>query len=156
MTPDTRPPRVEAADALTTRGRTARLIATALVFGVLLAGTIWGDEDQFPFGPFRMYATNEGPNAPVDDPRAEGVTADGTVIYLNEGNAGVRRAEIEGQLDRYVEQPSRLRALAEAYDRARPGADRLVEVRIIMRWHGVRDSRPTGTYTDHLVVRWTR
>ena len=36
-----------------------------VVLGLLLAGTVWGDDDAFPFGPFRMYSTRNDPNAPV-------------------------------------------------------------------------------------------
>ena len=58
---------------LTTRGRVTRLGATALGLVLLLAGTIWGSDDDFPFGPFRMYSTSSPPNAPAPDTRVEGV-----------------------------------------------------------------------------------
>jgi hypothetical protein len=141
-------------DALTTRGRTVRLIVTALCFGLLLVGTVWGDDDHFPFGPFRMYATNEGPNAPAADTRVEAVTGDGRVIQLDERNSGVRRAEIEGQQGLYVSNPARLAEIAEAYHRVNPAAVPLVEVRIVVRWHGIHHSRPTGTYTDETIADW--
>jgi hypothetical protein len=44
--------------------------------------------------------------------------------------------------------------VADAYAARNPGAPALVEVRIVIRWYGVDDSRPTGTYTDETVVRW--
>lgn len=141
-------------DTLTTRGRAIRVAATLLTSAALLAGTIWGDDDEFPFGPFRMYATNEGPDAPAADPRVEGVDRAGRVILLNERNSGIKRAEIEGQRQRYVDDPAQLRTIAQAYANANPGSPALVEVRIVVRWHGIRDSRPTRTHTDQTLVTW--
>ncbi|GAA2526081.1 hypothetical protein [Pilimelia columellifera] len=141
-------------EILTARGRMARLVAAALTFGLLLAGTVWGDDDHFPFGPFRMYATNGGPNTPASDTLIEAVDVNGRTLTLNERNSGVRRAEVEGQLSRYAEDPARLGRLAEAYLATNPGAARLAQVRIVIRWHGIRDSRPTGTHTDELVAQW--
>lgn len=125
-----------------------------MILGLLMAGTVWGNEDQFPFGPFRMYATNGGPNASVDDPRMEGVTRSGVIVHLDERNGGMRRAEMEGQLARYVADPRLLGDVARNYAHDKPHAPPLVEVRIIMRHHAVHDSRPTGTFTDTLLVSW--
>ena len=73
-----------------------RLGVTALAALLLLGGTIWGSDDLFPFGPFRMYAGVNPPNEPAPDPRIEGTTVDGTVIQLGEKETGLRRAEVEG------------------------------------------------------------
>jgi hypothetical protein len=141
-------------DTLTGAGRAARMLVTAVVAALLLAGTLWGQDDHFPFGPFRMYSTAPGPDADAPDTRLEGVDTTGAVLALTERNSGVRRAELEGQQDRYAAEPSLLRQVADAYAARNPGAPRLVEVRIVIRWAGVRDSRPTGTHTDETVVRW--
>jgi hypothetical protein len=141
-------------DTLTGRGRAVRMLVTALGVALLLAGTLWGQDDHFPFGPFRMYSTAPGPDQDAPDTRLEGVDTAGTVVLLTERNSGIRRAEIEGQQRRYAAQPALLREVADAYVAHNPGAPALVEVRIIIRWQGVRDSRPTGTYTDETVVRW--
>ncbi len=141
-------------DTLTPRGRAARMLVTLFGGVLLLAGTLWGQDDHFPFGPFRMYSTGGAPDAPAPDTRVEGVDARGAVVVLTERNSGIRRAEIEGQQQSYAAEPARLRQLATAYAVRNPGAAALVEVRIVIRWHGVRDSRPTGTYSDQTVVRW--
>ncbi|MEH1166684.1 hypothetical protein V6V47_15000 [Micromonospora sp. CPCC 205539] len=139
---------------LTTRGRATRLGATALGLALLLVGTLWGADDDFPFGPFRMYATSNPPNEPAPDTRVEGVDSAGTVIDLGQDATGIRRAEIEGQQGRYAEDPALLREVADAYAERHPGAAELVEVRIVIRWHGIRAGRPTGRHTDETVVRW--
>ncbi|MET8306351.1 MULTISPECIES: hypothetical protein [unclassified Micromonospora] len=139
---------------LTTRGRVTRLGATALGAVLLLVGTLWGSDDDFPFGPFRMYSTSNPPNAPAPDTRVEGVSSTGAVIDLGQEATGIRRAEIEGQQDRYAAEPALLAEVADAYAERHPDAATLVEVRIVIRWHGIRAGRPTGKHTDETIVRW--
>ncbi|MFC4020744.1 hypothetical protein ACFOW4_22760 [Micromonospora sp. GCM10011542] len=141
-------------ETLTTRGRAARLGATAIGLVLLLAGTVWGTDDNFPFGPFRMYSTSNPPDAPAPDTRVEGVDTSGAVLDLDQNATGIRRAEIEGQQDRYAADPTLLAEVADAYAERHPGAAALVEVRIVIRWHGIRAGRPTGRHTDQTVVRW--
>jgi hypothetical protein len=142
-------------DTLTSRGRAVRVAATALGLALLLAGTAWGQDDHFPFGPFRMYSTAPGPDADAPDTRVEGVDTTGRTVVLNEANSGLRRAEIEGQQQAYVADPGRLRQVAVAYAERNPGAAPLTEVRIVIRWAGIEDSRPTGTSSDEVVATWT-
>ncbi|GGL92226.1 MULTISPECIES: hypothetical protein [Micromonospora] len=141
-------------ETLTSRGRAIRLGATALGLGILLAGTIWGSDDHFPFGPFRMYATSNPPDRPAPDTRVEGVDRTGALVDLDQDATGIRRAEIEGQQSRYVAEPARLREVADAYAQRHPDAPELAEVRIVIRWHGIEAGRPTGRHTDETVVRW--
>ncbi|TDC69494.1 hypothetical protein E1193_30525 [Micromonospora sp. KC606] len=141
-------------ETLTSHGRAGRLVATALGVGLLLAGTLLGLDDHFPFGPFRMYSTSPPANAPAPDTRVEGVDRTGTVIALGQDATGIRRAEIEGQQARYAADPDRLRQVAEAYAERHPDAPALVEVRIVIRWYGIQQGRPTGRWTDETAVRW--
>ncbi|GAA4467758.1 hypothetical protein [Phytohabitans houttuyneae] len=141
-------------DTLTTGGRAARLLATVAAGALLLLGTFWGVDDDFPFGPFRMYSTAPGSDEPAPDTRVEGVDTTGAVVSLTERSTGIRRAEIEGQMAAYEADPSRLRQVAEAYAARNPSAPRLVEVRIVIRYEGVRDSRPTRTHADETVATW--
>lgn len=141
-------------DSLTERGRRLRLTATLIAAALLLAGTLRGQDDDFPFGPFRMYATAPGADQPAPDTRVEGVDAGGALIALTERNSGIRRAEIEGQQSRYVREPALLRQVAEAYASQNPGSPALVEVRIVIHWHGIAHSRPTGHDWDETVVSW--
>jgi hypothetical protein len=139
---------------LTLRGRWIRVAFTAAAAVLLLLGTFWGQDDDFPFGPFRMYSTAPDPNAAAKDTRVEGVDVAGKVVPLTESNSGIRRAEIEGQQVAYVADPARLREVADAYAERNPAAPALHEVRLVIRWHGVRHSRPTGTWTDQVIADW--
>ncbi|QGN50629.1 hypothetical protein ACN26Y_08530 [Micromonospora sp. WMMD558] len=141
-------------ETLTTRGRAARFAATALGLALLVAGTSWGTDDHFPFGPFRMYSTSNPPDAPAPDTRVEGVDSTGAVVGLGQEATGIRRAEIEGQQARYVADPALLAEVADAYAERNLGAAKLVEVRIVIRWYGIQEGRPTGRWTDETVVSW--
>ena len=141
-------------DTLTARGRATRAWVTVVGLAVLLAGTFWGQDDHFPFGPFRMYSTSNPPNAPAPDTRVEGVDSTGALIALDQKSTGIRRAEIEGQQGRYAADPTLLRQVADAYAQRHPGAPALVEVRIVIRWYGITAGRPTGKFTDETVVSW--
>jgi hypothetical protein len=121
---------------------------------LLLAGTLVGQDDDFPFGPFRMYSTAPDPDRSSPDTRVEGVDASGRTVVMSEVNSGIRRAEIEGQQQQFVADPSRLRQVAAAYAKRNPAAPALVEVRIVIRWQGIKDSRPTGISTDEIVAKW--
>ena len=142
-------------DTLSTRGRAVRVVATALGALLLLLGTLWGQDDDFPFGPFRMYSTAPDPNADAPDTRVEGVDTTGRTIVLTEANSGLRRAEIEGQQQAYIDDPGRLRQVAIAYAEKSPGAAPLSTVRIVIRWEGIEHSRPTGTSRDQIIATWT-
>jgi len=142
-------------DTLSTRGRAVRVAVTALGALLLLLGTLWGQDDDFPFGPFRMYSTAPDPNADAPDTRVEGVDTTGRTIVLTEANSGLRRAEIEGQQAAYVADPTRLRQVAVAYAEKSPAAAPLTTVRIVIRWEGIEHSRPTGTSRDETIATWT-
>jgi hypothetical protein len=141
-------------DTLSRRGRAVRVAVAAVGLAVLLTGTLWGLDDDFPFGPFRMYATAPDPNADAPDTRVEGVDTSGRTVQLTEGNSGLRRAEIEGQQQAYVADPARLRQVALAYADRTPGAPPLKEVRIVIHWVDIEHSRPLGTSHDQIVARW--
>ena len=141
---------------LTDRGRRIRVALTLAGALLLVVGTLWGTDDDFPFGPFRMYSTAPDPNGAAKDTRVEGVDVNGRTVGITEANSGIRRAEIEGQQAAYESDPSRLSQVATAYAEHTPGAPPLRSVRIVVRWHGVKHSRPTGTWTDQVIAEWTR
>ena len=140
---------------LSVRGRWIRVAATLVCGVLLLGGTLFGVDDDFPFGPFRMYSTAPDPDADAPDTRVEGVDTTGRTIVLTEANSGLRRAEIEGQQRAYVDEPGRLRQVAVAYGEKTPGAAPLTTVRIVIRWAGIEDSRPTGESRDEVIATWT-
>ena len=139
---------------LSATGRRVRLAAAAVVLVLLAAGSLWGDDDEFPFGPFRMYSTRADPNAPVISTRVVGLTEAGEEVRLSGGEVGLRRAEFEGQLPRIVEEPELLGLLAESYAEAHPAAPELTAVQVIHRRFELADGERTGDYSDRVVVEY--
>ncbi|MEU4241550.1 hypothetical protein [Actinoplanes sp. NPDC026619] len=143
-------------EEMTARGRWIRVAATVICGVLLLGGTLFGVDDDFPFGPFRMYSTAPDPNGDAKDTRVEGTDVQGRTVQITEDNSGIRRAEIEGQEQAYVATPSRLSEVAAAYAEHSPAATPLTSVRIVVRWVGIKHARPTGTSRDEVIAEWTR
>lgn len=139
---------------LSPAGRRSRLAAVVVVLALVLAGTVWGDDDAFPFGPFRMYSTRNDPNTPVISTRAVGLTAAGEEVRLSGGQVGLRRAEFEGQINRLREHPELLGLIADAFAEANPDAPELESVQMVHRRLELADGKPTGDYTDTVVVEF--
>jgi hypothetical protein len=139
---------------LTAAGRRWRLTAAAIVLALMLAGTLWGDDDEFPFGPFRMYSTRADPNAPVVSTRVVGLTAVGEEVRLSGGEVGLRRAEFEGQLSRIADHPQLLGLLAESFADAHPSAPGLTAVQVVQRRFELTDGVRTGDFSDRVLVEY--
>jgi hypothetical protein len=141
-------------ESLTARGRLLRVVVTFVGAGLLLAGTLVGSDDNFPFGPFRMYATTDRLDAPVAEALVVAVDAAGTELILTENETGFRRAEVEGQMTRFTADPARLRLVVDAYHRRNPDRPPLTAISIVIRRHEMTGGRPTGVDTDETLVNW--
>lgn len=139
---------------LTPAARGRRTAAVFVVLALLLTGSVWGDDDAFPFGPFRMYSTRTDPDAAVISTRAVGMTATGDEVKLSGGQVGLRRAEFEGQVRRIAEHPELLGLLADAFAESHPDAPELVSVRVVQRRHQLSDGKPTGDHEDRVVAEY--
>lgn len=132
-----------------------RLAAAAVVLALVFAGTLWGSDSDFPVGPFRMYSTRDDPNAPVATTGIEATTPAGTRLRISGPETGLRRAEVEGQLGRFVDDPSLLGSLAAAYQRHHPGSV-LSRVEVVRRDYPLRHGRATGAVRTTVLASWTR
>ena len=140
---------------LSPRGRVLRGGATAAVLALTLLGTVAGDDDHFPVGPFRMFSTKTARDGAVKVALIRGVTTDGVDVRLEMASFGMRRAEFEGQLDRIADDPSLLAVLVEARERRRPNARPLREVRLVSARWLLRDGRRVD-YVETPVAVWRR
>lgn len=129
---------------------------TVAVAALVLAGTLVGQDDDFPFGPFRMYSTRDDPDGRVVSTRVEAIDTGGTLRVVDERSTGLKRAEVEGQVDRFTADPALLGALSRAHDRLRPQEPAYAEVRVVELSYELRDSRPTGAQSERVVARWVR
>jgi len=141
---------------LTATGRLVRTGVTLVVAVLLLAGTFVGQDDDFPFGPFRMYSTRDDPDGVVVSTRVEAVDTGGTLRVVDESSTGLKRAEVEGQVGRFRADPDLLGELSTAHDRLRPQELPYAQIRVVERSYRLQDSRPTGEQTERVVARWVR
>jgi hypothetical protein len=139
---------------LSPAARTARLVCAGVALVLLLAGTLWGQDDAFPFGPFKMYSGRADPNATVVSTRVVGLTAAGEEVRLSGGQVGLRRAEFEGQLPRISAHPELLGLLAHSYAVRHPDAEELVDVQVVERHFLLSNGQQTGAYDDRVIVEY--
>lgn len=103
------------------RGRAVRLSVVAAGLVLLLLGTLWGEDADFPFGPFRMYATASRHDGVVRVAALRAEWSDGTSTPVQPEQVGLRRAEFEGQLPRFRRHPELLGTIAHRF--TRPGVE---------------------------------
>ncbi len=144
----------ESVVGLGTAGRTVRLMAAAVVLSLTLVGTVWGQDTAFPFGPFRMYATRDGLDAPVSSTRVDGVNVEGERVAIDDSETGLRRAEIEGQIRRLIADPELLGLVADAYARRNPNKEPLSRMEVVVRRYELRAGARTGGYTETVLAAW--
>jgi hypothetical protein len=140
--------------ALSPRGRRLRLLATIVAGMTLVVGTFWGSDDDFPFGPFKMYSHTNSPDGIVGSNRVEAIDVTGRRFKLSDAATGLRRAEIEGQIPRFEADPELLATVAEAYATRHPDAPALVRIEIVRRRYRIEDHQPTGEVDERVVVTW--
>jgi hypothetical protein len=151
------PPERAAADReLSRRGRRLRVACGAAVCLLLLAGTAFGQDDDFPFGPFRMYSTTQRLDGATSWYRVDGVTDQGELMAIPTTRFGLRRAEVEGQVTRIKSDPSLLGSLETAYERRQPYRRPLVEIRLIRHDQPLRGGQPHGPPSEEVVATWQR
>ena len=140
---------------LSTNGRLVRMGAIVLMLVALTMGTFWGDDDHFPFGPFRMYSVANKTDGEIRATALEGTTQSGKEVDINFADIGLRRAEVEGQVDRFLAHPPLLRYLVVAYEEFKGREDALTELRLIEHVNYLRDGRTYRT-DEEVVARWSR
>lgn len=89
----------------------------AVVGTLLVVGSWKGSDHDFPFGPFRMYATSGRSTGAVRAAVLVAVHADGTEVVVDPASVGLRRAELEGHYRSFRRNPQLLADLAAHYER---------------------------------------
>lgn len=140
---------------LSAAGLTIRVVAVVVVGVLLIFGTVIGSDDDFPLGPFRMFAGVNPNTEDVLSTFAMGVNVDGQTVRVPLDSMGYRRAELEGQLGQFKAHPSQLAFLMADYDRHDSSHPPLKTLRIMQRHYHVVDRHYRG-YSDVPVVSWTQ
>lgn len=136
-------------------GTRVRLWVTAIGLVALLAGTVVGSDDHFPFGPMVQFAFSVPSNSVIDDTWVEAVTSTGARVKvpLTPAGVGLRRAEIEGQLSRIVAEPRLLGALATAHHRLHPDEPTYRRIEVVTQRTRLQGGRPAEV-TRSVVAGW--
>lgn len=141
---------------LSRTGVTTRLTLATLALILLLYGTFFGSDSDFPFGPFKMYSTRNAPDGTVNSLRLEAVTTEGELIGVSAGAVGLRRAELEGSLPRMKDEPELMAEIVARYAENNPSEPELVELRVVVRVHQLENGMKTGEYADEIRAVWTQ
>jgi hypothetical protein len=142
--------------SLSATGRALRLSLALVIFGVLTAGAFFANDDAFPFGPFRMYATSDPPTGEVAVVALEARVGDGdwTLVHPSAESVGMNVAEFEGQLPRFEQDPELLGAVATSWQRLHPDDPPWTALRIVRQATEVVDRVPTGEVNETVVAEW--
>lgn len=141
---------------LTRTGLVTRLGLSAIALLLLLGGTFFGSDADFPFGPFKMYSNRNDPNGTVNSLRLEGVNADGELFAISAGDVGLRRAELEGSLPQMKSDPELMEVIAGRYAANNPDAPELVELHVVVRVTTLKDGKETGEFVDKIEAVWKK
>ncbi len=133
-----------------------RVGATALVVGLAVNGSVRGNDVQWPFAPMSQFAFGVDLDADIRSTYIEAETTAGTVVRvpLTVGGVGLGRAEVEGQLPRFVADPSMLQAIAVAAARRHPDQPRYTRLWLRQEVSDLDDGTVVSTSTVQLAT-WT-
>lgn len=136
--------------------RALRLFASSVGLVLLVLGTVVGQDDDFPFGPFRMYSTSNNASGVVTVLTLEARTGTGpwTRIAPAPSTVGMNVAEFEGQQPRFEADPTLLAAVARSYERLNPEDEAWDAMRLIRRATVIEDRVPTGEVTEEVLAEW--
>jgi hypothetical protein len=141
------------AEALGRRGRLIRLLVTIVGCALLIYGTAAGNDDMFPFGPLSMYAGYYPSNGIITSNELTAQTAAGGYVLVKQADIGLTRAQIEGELSAFEDDPERLGELSRTYQRRHPQASPYVRMWILQeRWE--LHNRAVVAHSTIPLVQW--
>lgn len=135
-------------------GRLWRSLGAAVVIALLLAASAYGTDDDFPVGPMVQFAFSVPPAGEIPSHWLEADTAAGTHVRLpmTALGAGLKRAEVEGQIGRFIRDPALLQGVAGAQRRLHPGRPTLTRLYVVMEVTRLDHGRPAGVSRRTLVT----
>lgn len=159
METSTAPAGARAADVIRLRpaGKGWRALLLLGLSVLFLAGTAVGQDDWWPFGPWRMFATSTAPSGSVYSLRIEVQEAGAPtwqVAPLNPKSVGLTRAEVEGRINQMTADPAILGTLARSHSRLRPDAPAWHGVRVVRNEVLLSNGAPTGAERDTTMAEW--
>lgn len=151
------PKPVPAVAFLPRHGVAWRLVAVACVLSALAYGAYRNTDDLFPVGPLAQFATSPDPNGRIRSAHVMADTAVGRTVEvpLNSTGTGIGRAEVEGQIARFEQDPSLLQVIADAYHRMHPDGDEYVRLYLMRDVRQMKNSQPVGGRETTVLATWT-
>jgi hypothetical protein len=143
---------------LTRAGRGRRVLLLLVLASLFLAGTAVGQDDWWPFGPWRMFANSTSPSGSVYSLRIEvqdGRDPTWRLAPLSPSSVGLNRAEVEGRIPAMTADPAILGTLARSHSRLRPDEPAWRAVRVVRSEVLLSGGSPTGAVRDTPLVEWT-
>jgi hypothetical protein len=125
--------------------------------GLFLAGTVVGQDDWWPFGPWRMFATSTAPSGSVYSLGIQvqrGDDASWVPASLTPTSVGLNRAEVEGRIPQMTKKPDMLGTLARSHARLRPHEPAWSAVRVVRTQVLLDHGTPTGEIRQSTVASW--
>jgi hypothetical protein len=137
------------------RARAVRNVAAVALVTGLVAGTVlWQTDDTWPLAQMRMFPG--GGESAIALVVIEAKLADGRTKQMNPFAFHLKRAEIEGQMNRILADPSMLRDLAARYNRTVAPPRRVVGL-ALKRRQAVPEGAPgERRWVETELVRWPR
>lgn len=132
-----------------------RVAASALLVGLAINGSVRGNDVQWPFAPMSQFAFGVDTDGQIRSTSIEADTTAGTTVRvpLTVGGVGLGRAEVEGQLPRFVADPALLQYIAVAAARRHPEQPRYTRMRLIQQVSELDDGTVVSTSTV-LLATW--
>ena len=142
---------------LSSRSKAWRLTVVVAVLAVLTSSQFLKSNDFFPFGSLSQYARGTDPDGSVRATKITALAADGSELRVPLGaqGVGIERAEIEGQLDRIIADPSLLEGVARAFSGLHPEREPFAHLTVVRVSTTLRDGRPTDERTEEVLAEWT-
>jgi hypothetical protein len=133
-------------------------VATALAgIAALAHGTLADSDDYFPFGSMAQYASAHDLDGQVRSVYMLADTEAGlrrVPVPLHATGTGIGRAEVEGQLGRFLDHPSLMQTIADAYRALHPDRDQYTTLYLMRDTYQLRDGHPAGQPATEQLAEW--
>jgi hypothetical protein len=129
-------------------------VLTALFLG----GTFVGQDDWWPFSPWRMFSTSTAPSGSVTALRIDVLIGDDPTWQpapLTPSAVGLNRAEVEGRIPEITSHPEMLGTLAHSHSRLRPDEPAWRAIRVVRHEVQLANRAPTGVVRDTTLAQWS-
>ena len=142
---------------LSRRGRAWRVGVALAGIAALTHGTVADSDDYFPFGSMAQYASAHDLNGQVRSVYMLADTESGrrrVPVALHATGTGIGRAEVEGQLGRFLADPSLMQVIADAYRALHPDRDQYTTLYLMRDTYQLRDGYQTGQPATEQLAEW--